>query len=577
MPTDSTNSASGLNSPNVTSTPWSNCCFWLLTFLTACFCAYVLWLPVFPTEDGPIHLYFATILGDLLRHNSPLYAQYYVIQHLLPPYSLQYYMLIALMKLVSAPAAEKIFVCVIIANFSFGFRYLATSIGRAGELISLLIVALLFNWPLGMGFENFSLSLGAACWALGLWTRLQNPTSGHCPRALRSRFIFVILLFVMTLTHAIPVTLTLGFAALDLALRWLSALCWKSQTARLPGVVDVITWLAGASTLGYIYFFTNKQRSSQEMHAHIVPLAELIHYAKLFGLAFFGGTSMGSRLYHWALYLIFYIGLSLGARTAWKQLRLKNWSAQLSWFVAASMMIALQPFLPVDINGSHWFAERLLIFSWIALLAAASGAEAPGRLGHWSIFAFSIAITAGVLALAQAYLAPVARRISALEKAPVQSKGQIGLVLPGHFDSYTFDENLRYYPFEWAPTYYFRRSESVLLNTPWMDLPILPLGGSRLLLTYTFPPTQLEDLRLMRDELLTSADARALVFPRLDFIFFSDPNHTASKADIDEVLKVDPGDQWSCARPDWYVFCQKQTKSLPISTVPSPALTSSRR
>ncbi len=282
---------------------WS---FWLLAAMTACFCAFVLSLPIFPTEDGPIHLYFANVLGDLLSHHSPLDGQYYYVHHLLPPYSLHYYLLILLMKVVCAPVAEKLIICLIVANLAFGFRHLATSVGEAGEIVSLLIVALLFNWPLGMGFENFSLSLGMACWALGSWTRSENPLNRHVAR---HRLSFVLLLALMTLTHPVPVVMTMSFAAFDFSLRFLAEKLRGTAARRTKRPAGLLTLIAGASTLVYISFYTDRKRSIAEARQPHVPVAEFLHYGKLFGLAFCGGNSAGATIYRGILYIVLILGL----------------------------------------------------------------------------------------------------------------------------------------------------------------------------------------------------------------------------------------------------------------------------
>jgi hypothetical protein len=543
------------NSPQVVTVPGRRrtASFWLLAFLTACFCAFVLSLPVFPSEDGPIHLYFATVLGDLLSHSSPLYAQYYYVHHLLPPYSLHYYLLIVLMKLVSATTAEKLFVCLIMTNFAYGFRYLATGVGQAGDVLSLAVVALLFNWPLGMGFENFSLSLGMACWALGLWARIRKPASDQ---STSYRAGFIALLALMTLTHPVPVIITVGFAAFDLVLGTLAEWLWKS-----PGngwrnrSRDVFTLLGGASTLAYISFYTDKKRSLAEAPQHLVPLAELIHYGNLYGIAFFGGTSLGAKLYRGSLYSVLIVGVVLALGAAMQQLRTRTWSTQLSWCASFLFFIPALCLLPPDMNGSHFFAERLVIIVWLSVLAAASGHE---RLSKGSAVAIGVATTCIailVLSLGQTYLRPEARQLAKLEAAPLVHQ-QVGLLLPGNAQRYEFKEPLNFYPMMWAGTYFFRESGSVLLNTPWMDLPIMPLGARPPLLTATVPLVLLESYEDLRTSLMSSPGMRANTLPRADFILFSGPADQPKLSDIKPILDFPVGHPWQCTAESAFTLCR---------------------
>lgn len=532
----------------------SRLCFWLLAFLTFCFCAFVLSLPVFPTEDGPIHLYFATVLGDLLSHSSPLYAQYYYIHHLLPPYSLHYYLLIVLMKLVSATMAEKLFICLIMTNLAFGFRYLATGIGQAGDVMSLFIVVLLFNWPLGMGFENFSLSLGMACWALGLWVRLRNPL---CTHTLKYRVSFVLLLALMTLTHPLPVLFAVGFAGFDLVISTGVRFVWKSAaTASRNLLPDLLTLFAGASTLGYISLYTDKKRSIAETPHHLVPLAELVHYSQLYGIAFFGGSTMGATLYRCSLYVVLVAGAAFALIAATRQMRTRAWSTQLSWTAAFLFFAPVLCFLPPDMNGSHFFAERLVIFVWLAVLTAASGHRRLSRTITASGALAATLMAVIVLAMAQTYLRPQAQQLAKLESAPLVHE-QVGLLLPGNVQQYDFKQPLNFYPMMWAGTYYFRRSGSVLLNTPWMDLPIMPLGARPPLLTGTLPLLLLESYEDLRARLLTSADTRALTLSRANFLLFAGPADAPDPADVKSIVDLPAGHPWVCSAQSAFTLCQR--------------------
>src|ERR1700712_5191480 len=107
----------------------------LFLFVLACaFCAWILYLPVFPSQDGPMHLYIARIMQALIFHHQPgIFPQYFYVKALVPPYALYYYLLIGLANIFSFPIADKIVVCLYIFLLLFGFRYLATSISLKGS------------------------------------------------------------------------------------------------------------------------------------------------------------------------------------------------------------------------------------------------------------------------------------------------------------------------------------------------------------------------------------------------------------------------------------------------------------
>jgi hypothetical protein len=136
-------------------------------------------------------------------------------------------------------------------------------------------------------------------------------------------------------------------------------------------------------------------------------------------------------------------------------------------------------------------------------------------------------------------------------------RGKVGLLLPANATKYDFTDHLQFYPLIWGGTYYFRQSGSVLLNTPWMDLSLLPLGATPRLLTYTFPLSELENYHELRDDLLASDLSRNAVLPRTDFILFAGAGPQVDQATTVPVLHLTPAAKWTCTAGDWYLLCRK--------------------
>src|SRR4051812_1465568 len=84
-------------------------------------------LPVFPTQDGPLHLYYADVFRALLFHSNQ-YGGYFEIRSLVTPYAFQYYLLIALQTFFSAVVSEKVLLCIYIGLFGWSFKYLVESV-----------------------------------------------------------------------------------------------------------------------------------------------------------------------------------------------------------------------------------------------------------------------------------------------------------------------------------------------------------------------------------------------------------------------------------------------------------------
>src|SRR5580704_5267237 len=83
--------------------------------------------PMFPTQDGPVHLYYAGVLHGVLTKSAP-YAQHFAIKNLLTPYALEYYSLLALETVFSPTVSEKVLLACYIFTFGLGFRYLVESV-----------------------------------------------------------------------------------------------------------------------------------------------------------------------------------------------------------------------------------------------------------------------------------------------------------------------------------------------------------------------------------------------------------------------------------------------------------------
>ena len=137
------------------------------------YCAWVLSFPVFPTQDGPIHLYYAKIFSNLYSGPS-VYSEYFAIRHPLPPYAVHYLLLVGLFQLVSAVTAEKLVICLILVLTSFGFLHLVKSVAGDSPVLALIGIPLSLNWTVGMGFHNYGLSLGLSLFAISFWVRART-------------------------------------------------------------------------------------------------------------------------------------------------------------------------------------------------------------------------------------------------------------------------------------------------------------------------------------------------------------------------------------------------------------------
>ena len=89
----------------------------------------ILSLPLFPSQDGPVHLYYVDVLRGVLTHVGP-YAQHFEIKSYVTPYVVLYYSLLALETVFPPLISEQLLICGYVLAFILGFQYLVGALDR---------------------------------------------------------------------------------------------------------------------------------------------------------------------------------------------------------------------------------------------------------------------------------------------------------------------------------------------------------------------------------------------------------------------------------------------------------------
>jgi hypothetical protein len=531
----------------------------LLIGITAVYCVWVLSLPLFPTSDGPMHLYYVHVLRELLGKGPSAYEHYYFIKHLLPPYSLYYYSQMVLSMAVPDLMAEKIIVCTYFILFVFGFRYLATAVGPGGQLMSLLAPLLLLNWPLGMGFVNFCIAVSLAMWAIGLWWRVSGTAN------FSRKLLFLLLVYLTMLTHPVPLLFILGFGFAELGVRLMRHLRLREKVQALPNfsIQDAVFLCVAAGTLLYVKLFTVstilRQAETPKVTIHTFA-NNAWAYVFQYSLDVFRGEEISVTLYRIALFLVLIIPLGLALKARVGSIRSGEWTTGDLWLCLSIMMILGLPFVPLELNHSYYFAYRLVLVVWLAGIAAGSLHRDDSRTFAAVVIGFSLAGNVLILSLAHARINPVADNIALAARASAggvvaADEGQAGVLL----NEYQKPRTLNYDPYMWAGANYFRANGAIVYNSPWLNLPIIPLGAEA-----TMPYGRLDDMALeqpvfLRDEMNDSAASRDLVLSDVAFVFVNRNGGSNTKV-IDAILAADSANQWNCERREWFEICRKQQR-----------------
>lgn len=543
-------------------------------FIVLAYLAWLLSLPVWPSQDGPIHLYYTQVFGALLSHQPTPYAHFFTIKHLFPPYALYYYALLALSKIVPLVLADRLIICGYVISFIFGFRYFARALGPAADTTTLLATLLLFNWSLGMGFVNFCLSLSFAFWAIGLWLRFQDRSGSRLD--LRRRLVFVALAFVIMFTHPVPLLFFLAvcgvFFLVDLLLRKDPRRLWS----RRGSIRDLVTLALAGLTVLYVKLYTTAHpfaRVEPEKASYLSQLiSRTLAYAREDGVIPLFGHIPSIYIYRLAIGVLLVLPIVVGLRQRLRNRAAHVWTHADTMFVLGLLLLVLLPIIPPELNGLFFFAARLPLIVWVGLLLAASGSvslfipPSPAKnfkLARAVLLGFALVSNAALLAAGERIVRPIARMIAAVDNTPANLSGQVGFVIEDPRDvPLGRVNNPSWYPFFWAYVHVLRHNNAILANAPWMDETILPVGAAPALPVQALPALQLKNPKRVYGALMASPTQRTTLMSLADFFVVSQidrPNDGfVAKGLIDTV----PSDRnlWSCAAgpSEWYLLCEKR-------------------
>lgn len=432
----------------------------LFFVLAAACCAWILWLPVFPAQDGPVHVFYARVARDLFL-GGHAYADSYRIARPFPPYSVHAYLLMAFLSIMSGVMAEKLLACLAVIVCAVGVTALARRSGNS-LVLAAFAAPFLLNRFLFFGFYGYNLAIGLSLVAMAAW---MSPSRSHW----RDRVLFLLLIALTMFSHPVPYLMALAFCWIELACGW-----WNSRSAsdvegEIPRPVrgDAVV-LALASTL--LLYIAHYAHSGGILN--FPPLRALHHnlYRILYVFRTWDESPLILPIYNWLLAAGLVAATLVALFQAARESRSgKITRTQLVVGFALLVLIGL-PFLPGDMNGSAYFAERFSNWPPLLLIAAACGAKL-GRNALRIAGGAAIAITVGALLILNAHLAPIARN---LDVSSVPPNSLSGIHLIGYTEMWAGPE-VNYYPYLWGHARLVDRSGATLVSPPWLNLQIMML------------------------------------------------------------------------------------------------------
>jgi hypothetical protein len=516
-------------------------------FFAALVCVFCLWalsLPLFPTQDGPMHKYYVHVIASLFS-GSHAYSSY-EIRRPFPPYATHYAVLLGLTSFLSFDVAEKILIALIFICTAYGFRYCARSLGPSGDLLSLCMVPLVLHWSLVMGFLNYSLAVGLFFLAAGLWSRAAGQV--------RLWLAFALISFLLALTHPVPLLLLIVFCSLDLLIRILQRSPMKDYRWQL--------WGLGIACISLLYPLASvdRSRSASNLHSFGLHKDALIGSLALSGISPFDTRSKNLLIncYRLGLWVLLVACLSLAASGFLGRLRARQLRPADSMLILAVAILFAIPILPASMNGSDFFSRRLMIFGWLLAVVAASGYQTP-RLLERIAPAFAVVLSLTVLLPAEFFLRPVSHQLFALEHQPLPEHTEgIAILDPAMLKTVRVQHQLGFNPYLWSGVLPFVRAEDVMLNSPFMDqkiTPLMPAARGDLLIDRMSSPDEAERLingNIDLPDLPPALRSSLLASTRL-VIFVATPS--VLEQGLAPLMGKGLAADYACSSHAWYLVC----------------------
>lgn len=514
--------------------------------LVAAYCVWVFSFPLFPTQDGAVHLYYINVIHHLMQ-GSELFGHYFFVKWPPPPYVLHYAFLLGLTSLLPALTAEKFVVAGCIVLFCFGARFFLSSVSDHFRLLSLFLVPVSLNWMLGMGFHNYCLSLGMSLFALGCW--LKGARSGSWTM----RSLFIALIFLMLFTHPVPLMVTLVTVSGELAVRILQPVL--ARTSPIAHILrrlspDLVLLLVAYCSLAYIALFVSGNRTGENLHNNFLEKGLLIALARAKPLLLVYKTwpSVAYRLWLIALAAVCVLAGLAGV--------IRNFHSRVitsaNFFaICSAAVFLLLPFIPRSINGSDFFADRLFIYPFVFALAGCSAEIVRFRQFLKPAVAGAVLAAFAVLAIDDGPMRHDAKNLAQLETSAITNPGPRGMfvenpVIPTSLTSFE--------PYVWSAARYFRVTGSVMMNAPWLDLPISPLGARNDHFGKLLPPSVNNYPYRVLEEISDSQSFRDLVEPKVNFILQIGSAARSTPADL---ARSQWTHGWSCEKEAWFSVCRR--------------------
>jgi len=428
----------------------------------------VIWgAPLFPSTDGPVHLYYVEVIRNLLDGTGP-YPAFYNLRNPLPPYLFQYAATLTLEKLFAPLVAEQVLLSLYSVWFAISTRYLARSLGAGWRVASLVAVGFTLHRLVYMGFFNFCLAVPTALFLIGLWTKCAERLT------LRRGVAFSLGFLVLATMHPVPLAFLLGYIGVHTVLSFIHSY----RNAREHQMKQALNRCAGVLlpillSLPVVVWVLVVSRGSTQS-----PIWQQAFFSRIFSLpGLWPILPMTAGWYRHAASGAFAVIVCLTAFSLVKKWRPDDFlNTKGAVILSACGLLLLYAVVPTEINGNGFFETRFVIFGFLLVTMAMALVQLLP-----SIERIAIVCAAGLVLLLVAPFwrinAQLSRDIEPILSATTVPEGSTGAVIADRCDITDPPiADIQFFPYLHTGVHFFRRSKAVLVGTPWTSVPMNPVS-----------------------------------------------------------------------------------------------------
>jgi hypothetical protein len=170
------------------------------------------YVPFFPSQDGPSHVYNAQVLSELGDPANYQVRHHYALNRAVPPNLLAHAILAGLQRVAPPVAAEKLLISAILLLLPLSLWRLIEAVEPGRGVYALAGMPFAYHTLLHLGFYSFSLGISLCFFTLAFWWRRRSEFTAGAAAGLSA------LLLVTYLAHF--VSFGIAVAGLGISLAW---------------------------------------------------------------------------------------------------------------------------------------------------------------------------------------------------------------------------------------------------------------------------------------------------------------------------------------------------------------------